>query len=191
MDGASKFVRGDAVAGILILVINIIGGLFIGVIQHNMAVGDAAHNYTLLTIGDGLVAQIPALIISVAAGLVVSRVGDEGDIGGMVIGQLFSNPQVMFLTAGIIGVLGLIPGMPNLVFLLLALSLGALAWARRKKVAAEAVAAAAPAQIAQAAPAPESQEASWSDVSPVDVLGLEVGYRLIPMVDKAQDGELL
>ena len=120
MDGASKFVRGDAVAGIIILMINILGGLFVGVMQHDMAVGDAAHTYTLLTIGDGLVAQIPSLIVSVAAGLVVSRVGDEGDVGGLVIGQLFSNPQVMVLTAAIIGVLGLIPGMPNLVFLLLA-----------------------------------------------------------------------
>ncbi|ATE59393.1 flagellar biosynthesis protein FlhA [Thauera sinica] len=191
MDGASKFVRGDAVAGILILVINIVGGLFVGVVQHDMAVGDAAHNYTLLTIGDGLVAQIPALIISVAAGLVVSRVGDDGDIGGLVIGQLFSNPQVMLLTAAIIGVLGLIPGMPNLVFLLLALSLGALAWTRRKKMAEEAVTAAAAQPAAPAAAAPEAQEASWNDVAPVDVLGLEVGYRLIPMVDKAQDGELL
>ncbi|MBN8440776.1 MAG: flagellar biosynthesis protein FlhA [Thauera sp.] len=192
MDGASKFVRGDAVAGILILIINIIGGLFIGVIQHSMAVGDAAHTYTLLTIGDGLVAQIPALIISVAAGLVVSRVGDEGDVGGLVIGQLFSNPQVLMLTAGIIGVLGLIPGMPNLVFLLLALSLGALAWSRRQKLAEQAAISAAAPQAAQpASPTPESQEASWNDVAPVDVLGLEVGYRLIPMVDKGQDGELL
>ncbi len=191
MDGASKFVRGDAVAGILILVINVIGGLFVGVIQHNMAVGDAAHNYTLLTIGDGLVAQIPALIISVAAGLVVSRVGDDADIGGMVIGQLFSNPQVMLLTAGIIGVLGLIPGMPNVVFLLLALSLGSLAWVKRKKIAEEAASATAAQPAVAAAPGPEAQEASWSDVAPVDVLGLEVGYRLIPMVDKAQDGELL
>ncbi|HMU17336.1 MAG TPA: FHIPEP family type III secretion protein, partial [Thauera aminoaromatica] len=135
MDGASKFVRGDAVAGIIILAINIIGGLFVGIMQHDMAVGDAAHTYTLLTIGDGLVAQIPSLIVSVAAGLVVSRVGDEGDVGGLVIGQLFSNPQVMVLTAAIIGVLGLIPGMPNLVFLLLAATLGGMAWMRRKRIA--------------------------------------------------------
>lgn len=193
MDGASKFVRGDAIAGIIILVINIIGGLFVGVMQHEMAVGDAAHTYTLLTIGDGLVAQIPALIISVAAGLVVSRVGDEGDIGGAVIAQVFSNPMVMALTAAIIGVLGLIPGMPNIVFLLIALSLAAMAWARHKRIAeAEAAVAATPEQVAQAAaPAGESLEASWNDVSQVDVLGLEVGYRLIPMVDKGQDGELL
>lgn len=192
MDGASKFVRGDAIAGIIILVINVIGGLFVGVIQHDMAVGDAAHTYTLLTIGDGLVAQIPALIISVAAGLVVSRVGDEGDIGGLVIGQLFTNPQVMILTAAIIGVLGLVPGMPNLVFLSIAAALGALAWHTMKTVRPDPARAAAEEASAPAAmPPAESQEASWNDVSPVDVLGLEVGYRLIPMVDKGQDGELL
>ena len=192
MDGASKFVRGDAIAGIIILMINIIGGLFVGVMQHDMAVGDAAHTYTLLTIGDGLVAQIPSLIISVAAGLVVSRVGDEGDVGGLVMNQVFSNPQVLLLTGGIIGVLGLIPGMPNLVFLLLAGTLGAMAWVRRKRIAEEAAAATAPEAAAQVAmPTSESQEASWNYVSQVDVLGLEVGYRLIPMVDKGQDGELL
>ncbi|MDX9884925.1 flagellar biosynthesis protein FlhA [Thauera sp.] len=192
MDGASKFVRGDAVAGIIILAINIIGGLFVGVMQHDMGVGEAAHTYTLLTIGDGLVAQIPSLIISVAAGLVVSRVGDEGDVGGMVINQVFSNPQVMVLTGAIIGVLGLIPGMPNLVFLLLAGTLGAMAWFRRKRIVEAEAAAAAPEVAAQAAmPAQDNLEASWNDVSQVDVLGLEVGYRLIPMVDKGQDGELL
>lgn len=192
MDGASKFVRGDAVAGIIILLINIIGGLFVGVMQHDMAVGDAAHTYTLLTIGDGLVAQIPSLIISVAAGLVVSRVGDEGDVGGLVVNQLFSNPQVMLLTGAIIGVLGLIPGMPNLVFLLIAGTLGAMAWMRRKRIVEAEAAAAAPEAGAQAPmPAQDNLEASWNDVSQVDVLGLEVGYRLIPMVDKGQDGELL
>ncbi len=188
MDGASKFVRGDAVAGILILGINVIGGLIVGVLQHNMELGQAATNYTLLTIGDGLVAQLPALIISVAAGLVVSRVGDEGDMGSQVIGQVFSNPQVLILTATILGILGLIPGMPNFVFLLLAAGLGWLAWRggrRQAEIAEEEAPAAAPVVPA------ESQEASWADVTPVDVLGLEVGYRLIPMVDKGQDGELL
>ncbi|NTV09436.1 MAG: flagellar biosynthesis protein FlhA [Zoogloea sp.] len=189
MDGASKFVRGDAVAGILIMVINVIGGLVVGVLQHNMELGQAANNYTLLTIGDGLVAQLPALIISVAAGLVVARVGDEGDIGGQVIGQVFSNPQVMILTAAILGIMGLIPGMPNMVFLLLAGSLGALAYMRSKRIAEEAQE--VPQEVAPMELPPESQEASWSDVVPVDVLGLEVGYRLIPMVDKGQDGELL
>ena len=189
MDGASKFVRGDAVAGILILGINVIGGLIVGVLQHNMELGQAANNYTLLTIGDGLVAQLPALIISVAAGLVVSRVGDDGDMGSQIVGQVFSNPQVLVLTAAILGILGLIPGMPNFVFLLLASGLGFLAWRgglREQPAGGEEAAPVA----APAAPA-ESVEASWSDVTPVDVLGLEVGYRLIPMVDKGQDGELL
>ena len=192
MDGASKFVRGDAIAGILILLINIIGGLVVGTTQHAMSVGQATETYVLLTIGDGLVAQIPALIISVAAGLVVSRVGDEGDVGGLVINQVFSKPQVMMLTGGIIGVLGLIPGMPNFVFILISSALFALAWYKFKQLereaAMESVAAAAPA-VAEAQP--ERVEASWEDVVPVDVLGLEVGYRLIPMVDRAQDGELL
>ncbi|MEZ5626884.1 MAG: flagellar biosynthesis protein FlhA [Rhodocyclaceae bacterium] len=194
MDGASKFVRGDAVAGILILLINIAGGLVVGVMQHNMALGQAAENYTLLTIGDGLVAQIPALIISVAAGLVVSRVGDDGQISGQVVRQVFANPQVMMLTAAILGVLGLIPGMPNLVFILLASLFGWLAWWRHNNPVTgpeELEATKAPTQADIAAATEQSQEASWADVSPVDVLGLEVGYRLIPMVDKAQDGELL
>src|SRR5690554_2723554 len=189
MDGASKFVRGDAIAGILILLINIVGGLVVGVMAHDMAMGDAVETYTLLTIGDGLVAQIPGLIISVAAGLVVSRVGDESDVGNLMIGQVFSNSQVLLLTGGIIGVLGLIPGMPNFVFILIAGGLFALAWHRRKAIeraaVEEASRAAAPAAAEQAAT--ENLEASWADVQPVDVLGLEVGYRLIPLVDKSQD----
>ena len=194
MDGASKFVRGDAVAGILILFINIIGGLIVGVAQHDMSAGEAAKAYTLLTIGDGLVAQIPALIISTAAGLVVTRVATEQDIGQQLVAQLFGNPMVLALTAAILGTLGLIPGMPNLVFLLLASALGFLAWRGLRSPAAtrnEAAAAAeAAAQQTLAAPV-ENVEANWSDVVPVDVLGLEVGYRLIPLVDRGQDGELL
>ena len=188
MDGASKFVRGDAVAGILILFINILGGLVVGVLQHDMALANAAQNYTLLTIGDGLVAQIPALIISTAAGLVVSRVATDEDIGQQFVGQVFANPQVLMLTAGILGILGLIPGMPHFAFLLFAGAVGGLAYwmvQKRARPAEE-----EPAAPAAAAPA-EAQEASWADVAPVDVLGLEVGYRLIPLVDKHQDGELL
>jgi flagellar biosynthesis protein FlhA len=188
MDGASKFVRGDAVAGILILFINVIGGLIVGMLQHDMELARAAQNYTLLTIGDGLVAQIPALIISTAAGLVVSRVATDEDIGQQFVGQVFSNPQVLMLTAGILGILGLIPGMPHFAFLLFAGAVGALAYwmvQKRARPAEE-----KPAAPAAAAPA-EAQEASWADVAPVDVLGLEVGYRLIPLVDKGQDGELL
>jgi flagellar biosynthesis protein FlhA len=195
MDGASKFVRGDAVAGILILLINMIGGLLIGVMEHDMSAGQAAKAYVLLTIGDGLVAQIPSLIISIAAGLVVSRVGSGEDVGGQVIGQLFGDARVLGISAGIMGLMGMIPGMPNFVFLLLAAGLGYLAWrnlaARAEPQAREAEQAAAVQAAQAAAPAQESQEAGWSDVVPVDTLGLEVGYRLIPLVDRGQDGELL
>jgi flagellar biosynthesis protein FlhA len=186
MDGASKFVRGDAIAGILILFINVIGGLVVGVLQHDLDIATAARNYTLLAIGDGLVAQIPALIISTAAGLVVSRVGTDEDISGQLASQLFSRPQVLVLTAAIVGLMGLIPGMPHVAFLLLAAVLGGGAYlmARRKKQASTQVTAAPSAQ-------PEVLDASWDDVMPVDILGLEVGYRLIALVDKAQDGELL
>ncbi len=187
MDGASKFVRGDAVAGILIMFINVVGGLFVGVLQHNLDLGTAAKTYTLLTIGDGLVAQIPALIISIAAGMVVTRVGDTQNLSQQFLTQLFNNPKVIGLTAAIIGLLGLIPGMPNFVFLLLACGLGALAWDMDKRLRS-----ARPVQVTVAPTlVAESQEASWADVAALDVLGLEVGYRLIPLVDKAQDGELL
>ncbi|MFZ2389241.1 MAG: flagellar biosynthesis protein FlhA, partial [Polaromonas sp.] len=189
MDGASKFVRGDAVAGLLILVINVIGGLVVGVGQHGLSFSDAATTYTLLAIGDGLVAQIPALVISTAAGVIVSRVTTDEDVGGQLTGQLFANPQVLFLTAGVIGLMGLIPGMPNLAFLIIA---GGLVWLGRRVMqrtangTADTAAAPAPAPAAA-----ELQEASWDDVALVDPLGLEVGYRLISLVDRAQNGELL
>src|SRR5574340_134033 len=186
MDGASKFVRGDAVAGVIIMLINVVGGLVVGMLQHNLDFATAAKNYTLLTIGDGLVAQIPALVISTAAGIVVSRVATDEGVGQQMIGQLFSKPQVLILTAGILSVMGVIPGMPPVAFLLLAALLGAGAYVLATK-AAPAESAAPPVN----APAPETQEASWDDVTPVDTLGLEVGYRLIPLVDKAQNGELL
>ncbi len=191
MDGASKFVRGDAVAGILILFINIIGGLIIGVIQHDMSAGDAAKTYTLLTIGDGLVAQIPALIISTAAGLVVTRVATGQDIGQQLTAQLFGNPVILAITATILGILGLIPGMPNFVFLLLAAMLGLLSWTMTKRAEADRRSAEAAAPEQQSAVPAENLDASWSDVAPVDVLGMEVGYRLIPLVDRGQNGELL
>ena len=189
MDGASKFVRGDAVAGIIILFINIIGGLIVGVLQHNLDIAVAAKNYTLLTIGDGLVAQIPALVISTAAGLVVSRVASDQNIGQQLTHQLFKQPQVLILTAVIIGVMGLIPGMPHFAFLLLAGAMGWLAYyltraSEKKQQAEEEVIAVTPVIT-------EASEASWEDVAQVDMLGLEVGYRLIALVDKAQDGDLL
>ncbi len=187
MDGASKFVRGDAVAGIVIMLINIVGGLVVGVLQHDLDVATAAKTYTLLTIGDGLVAQIPSLVISTAAGLVVSRVSSEQNVGQQIVTQIFANPQLILLAGFIIGGLGIIPGMPHLAFVLFAILLGTLAYfLSRRDLATQAAAPAA------AAPAPvEAGEVSWDDVVPVDVLGLEVGYRLIALVDKAQDGELL
>jgi flagellar biosynthesis protein FlhA len=187
MDGASKYVRGDAVAGIMVTVINIVGGLLVGMLQHDMGFQDALKNYTLLAIGDGLVAQIPSLIISTAAGIVVSRVASEQDIGSQLVTQLFAKPQVLYITAGIIGGMGIIPGMPNLVFLLLAALLAGIAFlvSKQAKKAAEVE----PEQ--KAAASPESEEAGWNDIMPVDTLGLEVGYRLIPLVDKQQGGELL
>ncbi len=188
MDGASKFVRGDAIAGILIMIINVLGGLFIGVLQHNMDIGVAAKTYVLLAIGDGLVAQIPALIISIAAGMIVTRVGDSQDISGQFIAQLFTKPKVIGLSSGIVGMLGLIPGMPNLIFLMLSSTFGYLAWHLYKKE--QVVEKSIPVDVPKPR-APEVQEASWSDVSTLDLLGLEVGYRLIPLVDKMQDGELL
>ncbi|MCL2020969.1 MAG: flagellar biosynthesis protein FlhA [Betaproteobacteria bacterium] len=189
MDGASKFVRGDAIAGIVITLINIIGGLIIGVLQHDLALADAARTYTLLAIGDGLVAQIPALVISIAAGMVVTRVSDEKEVSLQFVAQVFRNHSVVFITAGILGGMGIIPGMPNLVFLMLAGILSLLGWKMLQGSKLQ-TARAAPARP-KPTPAQESQEASWADVVPLDVLGLEVGYRLIPLVDKTQDGELL
>ena len=188
MDGASKYVRGDAVAGIMVTVINIIGGLLVGILQHDMAFGQALETYTLLAIGDGLVAQIPSLIISTAAGIVVSRVASDEDIGTQLIGQLFAKPDVLFITGAIIGGMGLIPGMPNFVFILLAaLLIGSGYLVKKRGLKPRVVEEAAPAPVAT----PESEEASWQDIMPVDTLGLEVGYRLIPLVDKTQGGELL
>ncbi len=198
MDGASKYVKGDAVAGIMITLINVIGGLIIGVIQHDLSFGEAAEVYTLLAIGDGLVAQIPSLIISIAAGMVVSRVANEDDISSQVTNQLFARPEALYITGAIIFALGVIPGMPNLVFLLLGSALcgGGYLIAKRKKEqpakeAAAAEAAATAAGGGAAATPAESEEATWQDVMAVDTLGLEVGYRLIPLVDKTQGGELL
>jgi len=186
MDGASKFVRGDAIAGILIMLITIVGGLIVGVMQHDLELSAAAKNYTMLTIGDGLVGQIPALIISTAAGLVVSRVTTDQDLGEQVLSQLFNQPQVLVITAVILGIMGLVPGMPNFVFLLIASILGAIAYLKLKDSGTELTETVAP-EI----PSIEKVDASWDDVTPIDTLGLEVGYRLIPLVDKAQQGDLL
>jgi flagellar biosynthesis protein FlhA len=184
MDGASKFVRGDAVAGILILLINIVGGFAIGILQHDLTASQAANTYILLAVGDALVAQIPGLLISVAAAMVVSRVGKDRDIGKQIIGQMFVSPKVIGITAAIMFILGIIPNMPHLVFLSIAAILGYGAWVLDHKPL--------PIDAEAAAPAPVSDgDASWDDLQPVDQLGLELGYRLIALVDKNRQGDLL
>ena len=188
MDGASKFVRGDAVAGLVIMGVCIIGGLAIGILQHDMAFADAAHTYTMLTIGDGLVAQIPGLVISIAAGVTVSRVNTEQDVGQQIMGQLFSRPKVLMMTAGVMGLLGLVPGMPNLVFLILTGLLGGLGWWFTKQ---EELPQESSTQTLLPKSASQSSEASWDDVHLVDTLSLRVGHRLIQLVDARQQGELI
>jgi flagellar biosynthesis protein FlhA len=189
MDGASKFVRGDAVAGILILFINIIGGLAIGTIGHGLPLAEAGRTYTLLTIGDGLVTQIPALLLSTAVALIVTRMSRAQDMGGELVKQLFGHPKALGVAAGLLGLMGLVPGMPNVVFLLMSALCGGGAYALAKRRAAAAAAALAPAALP--APAQETRELTWDDVQPVDLIGLEVGYRLVPLVDKKQSGDLL
>jgi len=188
MDGASKFVRGDAVAGMLILAINIVGGFIIGIAQHGLSASQAANSYILLAVGDALVAQVPALLISVAAAMVVSRVGTDKDIGSQIGRQVFGSAKSLAITAGVIGALGLIPGMPHVVFLLIAGAMGYLAyWLRSQEQAKEAAKAVKPIMP----PSEGAGEASWEDLVPVDTLGLEVGYRLITLVDKTREGDLL
>jgi flagellar biosynthesis protein FlhA len=193
MDGASKFVRGDAIAGILILLINIVGGLAIGMGQHDLDFGTAVRNYTLLTIGDGLVAQLPSLLLATSAAIIVTRASDSADLGSQVSTQMLGNPRALAITATILLVLGLIPGMPNLVFLLLGGAVAGLAYlvAQRQRAGeAEPVTAAQQAVRTSEEPS-ETRELTWQDIQPVDVIGLEVGYRLIPLVDRDQGGQLM
>jgi flagellar biosynthesis protein FlhA len=188
MDGASKFVRGDAVAGILILFINIIGGLAIGTIGHGLALADAGRTYTLLTIGDGLVTQIPALLLSTAVALIVTRMSRAQDMGGELTKQLFGHPKALGVAAGLLGLIGIVPGMPNFVFLLMASLCGGGAYLLAKRRANP-----PPLPVLPPVPvaSPETKELSWDDVQGVDLIGLEVGYRLVPLVDKKQNGDLL
>jgi flagellar biosynthesis protein FlhA len=193
MDGASKFVRGDAVAGILVVFINLFGGTIIGAAQHGMSLADAGRTYALLTIGDGLVAQIPALLLSVAVAILVTRVSRPHDMGQQIFSQVLSEPKALGVTSGILALLGIIPGMPNVVFLSMAAAaaFGAYTLGRRR-IAAKGTAL-VPSDGAAAAPAvpAEHKELSWDDVEQVDLIGLEVGYRLIPLVDRNQGGELM
>lgn len=188
MDGASKFVRGDAVAGILILFINILGGLGIGMLQHDLDFSTALRFYTLLTIGDGLVAQIPSLLLSTSAAIIVTRVASTQDVGSQVISQLFANPKSLAVAAGILFIMGIIPGMPNFAFLTLALAAGGGAYMIAKRQEEDKVQ-----QIQEVEPEAPSQpkELTWDDVQTVDIIGLEVGYRLIPLVDRDQGGQLM
>ena len=188
MDGASKFVRGDAVAGILILFINILGGFAIGTLQHDLDASQAAQNYVLLTIGDGLVAQIPSMLLSTATAIIVTRISGEQDMSAEVSNQLTNNPKVLYVAAGIIGTMGVVPGMPNVVFLSIAILLAVGGYLRSQEgLTPELV----DAKLEPTEPQSKATELSWDDVSSLDQIGLEVGYRLIPLVDAAQGGDLL
>jgi flagellar biosynthesis protein FlhA len=187
MDGASKFVRGDAIAGMIILVVNLIGGIAIGLLQHNLGMGEAVGRYALLTVGDGLVTQIPALIISTAAGIVVSRASSDQDLSREFSTQIFGQPHTLFVAAAVLGALGVIPGTPHLAFLTIATVLGGLGFwlSRRQREQFETE----PLALIEEAAAPV--DVTWDDIPPVDVLALEVGYRLISLVDRNQGGEAL
>ncbi|CAK2655030.1 MULTISPECIES: flagellar biosynthesis protein FlhA [Vibrio] len=191
MDGASKFVKGDAIAGILILFINIIGGLSIGMAQFDLGFGEAIEIYTLLTIGDGLVAQIPSLLLSIAAAMMVTRQNTDEDMGEQLVFQMFDNPKALMITAAILGIMGIVPGMPHFSFLSLAIVAGAGAYYIDKKNKKKAEEPNLPATVEANGEVGSQKELSWDDVQPVDIIGLEVGYRLIPLVDRDQGGELL
>ncbi|WP_448546829.1 flagellar biosynthesis protein FlhA [Thalassotalea fusca] len=193
MDGASKFVKGDAVAGILILFINIIGGLVIGMVQHDLSFDSAVEIYTLLTIGDGLVAQIPGLLLSVGTAIVVTRQNTTQDMGHQVSTQL-GQEKSLYIAAGVMFVMGIVPGMPKVAFWLFAILISGLAYFGEKYKKAKAMQEAQQAEESQAESQQqqsEVKELDWDDVNHVDIIGLEIGYRLIPMVDKSQGGELL
>ncbi|MCC8554532.1 flagellar biosynthesis protein FlhA [Xanthomonas hortorum] len=194
MDGANKFIRGDAIAAIMILFINLIGGMAVGMFQHGMSFVDAASTYTLLSIGDGLVAQLPALLVSSSVALLVTRASRAQDMRGAMISQVFGQHRALAVAAAILGLVGLVPGMPNVAFLTLGLILGVIAWKMYKRslvIPPTGDPATDPKAAAAATAAQASSELSWDELRPIDPLGLEVGYRLIPLVDKNQGGELM
>lgn len=193
MDGASKFVRGDAIASVLIVLINIVGGLIVGTAQHGLSIGEAARNYTLLTIGDGLVAQIPSLLLSSATAVIVTRVSSSQDMSGQILGQLFAYWRTLAVSAGVIALLGVIPAMPNSVFLLLAAILATGAWFLYQQTQRPAATSETGTdnQADNEQTDEESRELTWNDVTPIDAIGLDIGYRLIPLVDKEQGGQLM
>ncbi len=196
MDGASKFVRGDAIAGLLILFINLIGGMLVGIFQHSMSFADAGRVYTLLTIGDGLVAQLPSLLLSTAAAIMVTRASGSEEMGKMINRQMFTSYKALAVSAAIMVVMGLVPGMPHFAFISLGLVAGGAAyllWKKENRVQVEALAEVQRQQDLLPSPtrAQETKELGWDDVTPIDIIGLEVGYRLIPLVDRNQGGQLL
>ncbi len=196
MDGASKFVRGDAIAGLLILFINLIGGMLVGIFQHNMSFADAGRVYTLLTIGDGLVAQLPSLLLSTAAAIMVTRASGSEEMGKLINRQMFSSYKALGVSAGIMIVMGLVPGMPHFAFIglgLVAAGGAYLLWKKENQVKFEALAEVQRQQDLLPSPTrvQDSKELGWDDVTPIDIIGLEVGYRLIPLVDRNQGGQLL
>ncbi|CAI8816285.1 MULTISPECIES: flagellar biosynthesis protein FlhA [Pseudomonas] len=196
MDGASKFVRGDAIAGLLILFINLIGGMAVGMFQHNMTFADAGKVYALLTIGDGLVAQLPSLLLSTAAAIMVTRASGSEDMGKQINRQMFDSPKALAVSAGLMIVMGLVPGMPHVAFLSLGLLAGGgayLVWRKQNQAKVKALEEVQRQQDLLPSPqrAMETKELGWDDVTPIDMIGLEVGYRLIPLVDRNQGGQLL
>ncbi|MCF9017502.1 flagellar biosynthesis protein FlhA [Pseudomonas syringae] len=196
MDGASKFVRGDAIAGLLILFINLIGGMLVGIFQHNMSFADAGRVYTLLTIGDGLVAQLPSLLLSTAAAIMVTRASGSEEMGKLINRQMFSSYKALGVSAGIMIVMGLVPGMPHFAFIglgLVAAGGAYMLWKKENQVKFEALAEVLRQQDLLPSPTrvQDSKELGWDDVTPIDIIGLEVGYRLIPLVDRNQGGQLL
>ena len=190
MDGVSKFVRGDAIAGLLILFINLIGGMLIGVSQHDMSAGDAAETYALLTIGDGLVAQIPSLLLATAVALIVTRMSRSEDMSSQMLSQLLNDRRILRVVAGLLGLLGIVPGMPNVAFLAMAAACAGFAWYRDRQPEPL-----VEPEVSTVDPDPVDAEAtrelSWEDVGETDSIALDIGYRLIPLVDKNQDGELM
>lgn len=196
MDGASKFVRGDAIAGLLILFINLIGGMAVGIFQHNMSFADAGKVYALLTIGDGLVAQLPSLLLSTAAAIMVTRASGSEDMGKQINRQMFASPKALAVAAGLMAIMGLVPGMPHVSFLTMAaLAAGGayLFWKKQNVAKVQALEEVKRQQelLPSPARAMETKELGWDDVTPIDMIGLEVGYRLIPLVDRNQGGQLL
>lgn len=192
MDGASKFVKGDAIAGILILFINLIGGMMIGMMQHDLSAAKAAEYYVLLSIGDGLVAQIPALLLSIAVAIIVTRISRSGSMSDQVMGQMFDNPRVLYLSGVVLLLIGIIPNMPHVVFLLLAGLCFGVGWLIQQRALSPEFIAAGESALPEASTSSKAAtDIQWEDVTQNDVMGLEVGYRLIPLVDRNQGGELI